>query len=61
MNIKLGRPNLQEVPESLLPGAGLLGRPNLQKLVETLLLRARLRVFSKLFLDLAFFFRSKIV
>ena len=38
-----------------------IGRPKMQKFIETLLHRARLRVFSKLFLDLAFFFRSKIV
>ena len=33
----------------------IVGRPNLQKVPETLLLRARLRAFSKLFLDLASF------
>ena len=33
-----------------------LGRPNLQKVPETLLPGARLRAFSKLFLDLASFF-----
>ena len=31
------------------------GRPNLQKVPETLLQGARLRAFSKLFLDLASF------
>ena len=34
----------------------ILGHPNLQKEPETLLPRARLRAFSKLFLDLASFF-----
>ena len=34
----------------------IVGRPNLQKVPETLLPGARLRAFSKLFLDLASFF-----
>ena len=38
-----------------------LGRPNLQKVPETLLPGARLRAFSKLFLDLASFFQSEVV
>ena len=38
-----------------------LGCPKLQKLVETLLPGARLRAFSKLFLDLTLFFRLEVV
>ena len=38
-----------------------LGCPKLQKLVETLLSGARLRGFSKLFLDLTLFFQSEVV
>ena len=38
-----------------------LGRPNLQKVPETLLHGARLRIFSKLFLDLASFFGLEVV
>ena len=38
-----------------------LGRPNLQKVPETLLHGARLRAFSKLFLDLTLFFQSEVV
>ena len=38
-----------------------IGRPKLQKVPETLLLGARLRAFSKLFLDLASFFWLEVV
>ena len=43
------------------PSIHCLGRPNLQKVHETLLPGARLRAFSKLFLDLASFFQSEVV